>query len=173
MRHLQLYENFEENQPILTDENDLFLVVEYKVPYLTGNVYLFLRLIKPSKMLRVDFDNYSLKEFYGIKEAINTDQIDMFQTFRDIIVNFVNKHGVKTVYFQAKQSRIRIYDRLAQIFSEGYTTLRFHTDKIKQGKDWWFFVKNEYATPEYLQEIEDSWNKTIDLQLEYGTAQAS
>ena len=174
MRHLRLYENFQKEQPV-TLENDAYsLWVEYPVSYGSGRIYMQLRLIKAIKMIRVDFEAESIKHMVMdddediMDEALQPAQLGLFTRMKGMIEEFAQEHGSNTIYFQAKQSRVNIYDQLAQTFSEGYTLLRLNEPRLKRGKNWWIFIKNEAATPEYLKEVEELWKRSVQAQIEYG-----
>ena len=172
MRHLRLYENFQEEQPV-TLENDAYsLWVEYPVSYEGGKIYMQLRLIKATKMIRVDFEAESIKHMVmddeEMDEALQPAQLRLFTRMKTVIEEFAQEHGSNTIYFQAKQSRVNIYDQLAQTFSEGYTLLRLNEPRLKRGKNWWIFIRNEAATPEYLKDVEELWKRSVQVQLEYG-----
>jgi len=167
MRHLRLYENFQEEQPVTLEDNAYSLWVEYPVSYEGGKIYMQLRLIKSTKMIRVDFEPNSIKELV-MDEALQPAQLRLFTRMKMVIEEFAQEHESNTIYFQAKQSRVNIYDQLAQTFPEGYTLLRLNEPRLKRGKDWWIFIKNEAATPEYLKEVEELWKRSVQAQLEYG-----
>ena len=167
MRHLRLYENFQEEQPVTLEDNAYSLWVEYPVSYEGGKIYMQLRLIKFTKMIRVDFEANSIKPLV-MDESLQTSHLELFTRMKGTIEEFAQEHGSNTIYFQAKQSRVNIYDQLAQTFAEGYKLLRFHESRLRRGKDWWIFIKNEAATPEYLKEVEELWQRSVQAQIEYG-----
>lgn len=168
MRHLRLYENFQKEQPVTLEDNAYSLWVEYPVSYGRGKIYMQLRLIKATKMIRVDFEAESIKHMVMDEEALQPAQLGLFARMKMVIEEFAQEHGSNTIYFQAKQSRVNIYDQLAQTFSEGYTLLRLNEPRLKRGKNWWIFIKNEAATPKYLKEVEELWKRSVQAQLEYG-----
>jgi hypothetical protein len=173
MRHLRLYENFQGEQPVTLEDNAYSLWVEYPVSYERGKIYMQLRLIKSTKMVRVDFEAKSIKHMVMddddiMDETLQPVQLELFTRMKMMIEEFAQEHGSNTIYFQAKQSRVNIYDQLAQTFSEGYELLRFHEPRLTRGKDWWIFIKNEAATPEYLKEVEELWQRSVQAQIEYG-----
>ena len=174
MRHLRLYENFQEEQPVTLEDDTYSLWVEYPVSYTGGKIYMQLRLIKFTKMVRVDFEPNSIKHMVMdddddiMDEALQPAQLELFTRMKGTIEEFAQEHGSNTIYFQAKQSRVNIYDQLAQTFAEGYKLLRFHESRLKRGKDWWIFIKNEAATPKYLKEVEELWQRSVQAQIEYG-----
>jgi hypothetical protein len=164
MNHLKLYENFEE---VTLEDNVYSLWVEYPIHYKWGKIHMQLRLIKFARMIRVDFEAASIRP-KTMEENLQQDQLDLFTRMKRIIEEFAQQHGSNTIYFQAKQTRINIYDQLAQTFSEGYKLLRFHEPRLKRGKDWWIFIQNAAATPEYIKEVEELWKKSVQAQIEYG-----
>jgi hypothetical protein len=172
MRHIQLYENFQEEQPVALENDTHSLWVEYPVSYAGGKIYMQLRFLKFAKMIRVDFESESIKPMVmdddEMDESLQPAQLELFTRMKKTIEEFAQQHGCNTIYFQAKQSRVNIYDRLAQTFAEGYKLLRFHEPRLKRGKDWWFFIRNEAATPKYLKKVEELWKKSVQIQIEYG-----
>jgi hypothetical protein len=173
MRHIRLYENFQEEQPVTLEDNAYSLWVEYPVSYESGKIYMQLRLIKTTKMIRVDFEAESIKPLVMddddiMDEALQPAQLELFTRMKRMIEEFAQEHGSNTIYFQAKQSRVNIYDQLAQTFAEGYKLLRYHESRLKRGKDWWIFIKNEAATPKYVKEVEELWQRSVQAQIEYG-----
>ena len=173
MKHLQLYEKFQGEQLVTLEDNAYTLWVEYPVSYAGGKIYMQLRLIKATKMVRVDFEANSIKRVVMddddiMAEALQPVQLELFTRMKGMIEEFAQEHGSNTIYFQAKQSRVNIYDQLAQTFAEGYRLLRFHEPRLKRGKDWWIFTRNEAATPKYVKEVEELWQRSVQAQIEYG-----
>jgi len=167
MKHIQLYEKFQGEQPVILEDDAYSLWVEYPVSYTGGKIYMQLRLIKFTKMVRVDFESKSIKSLV-MDEALQPAQLELFTRMKMMIEEFAQEHGSNTIYFQAKQTRVNIYDQLAQTFAEGYKLLRFHEPRLKRGKDWWIFIKNEAATPKYVKEVEELWKKSVQAQIDYG-----
>ncbi len=167
MRHIQLYEKFQGEQPVTLEDDVYSLWMEYPVSYTGGKIYMQLRLIKFTKMVRVDFESKSIKSLV-MDEALQPAQLELFTRMKMMIEEFAQEHGSNTIYFQAKQTRVNIYDQLAQTFAEGYKLLRFHEPRLKRGKDWWIFIKNEAATPKYVKEVEELWKKSVQAQIDYG-----
>lgn len=167
MRHIQLYEKFQGEQPVTLEDDAYSLWVEYPVSYTGGKIYMQLRLIKFTKMIRVDFEPKSIKPLV-MDESLQTSHLELFTRMKRTIEEFAQEHGSNTIYFQAKPSRVNIYDQLAQVLSDGYTHLRFHEPRLKRGKDWWIFIKNEAATPKYVKEVEELWKKSVQAQIDYG-----
>lgn len=165
MRHIQLYEKFQGEQPVTLVDNVYSLWVEYPVSYEGGKIYMQLRLIKFTRMIRVDFEPKSIKELV-VDEALQPAQLELFTRMKEIIEEFAREHGSNTIYFQAKPSRVNIYDQLAHVLSDGYTHLRFHEPRLKRGKDWWIFIRNEAATPKYMKEVENLWKQSVQAQID-------
>lgn len=157
-----LYESFDEKK-LQDDKHSMF--VQYTVPYGNSKIFLYLRFLKHIKAVRVDFDNKD----YTLTEGISDEQMSLFSTFKELIIDFKKKTNSQYIYFQAKKSRENLYDRLLKSFdTPEFTRLDFRTDKIKDGKKWYFFIDKKYDTPQLRSEIKTSWENTVEY---YGSLQ--